>query len=58
MFDTDVAKGHDVIGNHQHLFNCFWTDEIMYKSFQKVQLQCADNVVSEYEVILREVPDA
>ena len=57
-FGIGVAKGGDILCRHQHLFSCPQADEIIPQSSQKVQPSCADNVVQEYEVLIREGPEA
>ena len=52
-FGIGVAKGRDIVGHHQHLFNFSSVDAIMYQSIQKVQPPCSYNVVHEDEVLLR-----
>ena len=53
VFGIGVAKGHDIVGCHQHFFNLPQVDYIMSQSYQKVQPPRAQHVVCEDEVLLR-----
>ena len=53
VLGTALAKGSNVVGHRQNLFNDPRADDIMSQSVQKVQAPCADHVVDEYEVLLR-----
>ena len=53
-----LAKVHDVVGNHQHLFNFPQVDDVMSHSVQKMKPPCTDNVVHEDAVLFREGPEA
>ena len=35
MLVIGVAKGHDVVVHHHHLFNCPRADDVMSQYFQK-----------------------
>ena len=54
MLDIGVSKVNDVVGNHQNLFNRPRVYNAISKSVQKVQPPCAEHVVSDNEVLLRE----
>ena len=57
-FGIGVAKGHDVVGHHHNLFNFPQADKIISQYVHKVQPPCAEHVVREDTVLLREVPEA
>ena len=57
-FVIGVAKGRDIVGHHQHLFNFSSVDAIMYQSIQKVQPPCTEHVVCEGEVIISKGPNS
>ena len=56
-FGSGVAKCYEVLGNHQHLLNSPWTDEIFSQNSQQVQQPQAGSVVCKDKVLLREEPE-
>ena len=58
MFVIGVAKGYDVVGHTQNLFNSPLVDYVMTQSVQKKQPPCVEHVLREDKVLHREGPEA
>ena len=53
-----VAKGYDVVGHTQNLFNFPLVDYVMTQSVQKKQPPFVEHVLREDKVLHREGPEA
>ena len=53
-FGIGVSKVHEIVGHRHHLFNCTWADFVIYRSVQKAKQPCAEHVLHDYGVLLRE----